>query len=531
MEFILLIIWILASHIGLYGMFQKAGEDGWKALVPVYNKIVWNKLIGRPAWRVILLLVPIVNVFVLAGMLIDLVRSFGKLKFVDSLLAIVATPFFYNYLGWKKEEEYVEPILTAEKAYKEKIQEAKERGNSVQLNRLLSKNPYKKGIAREWGEAFIFAIFAASFIRLLLIEPFVIPTPSMENSLLVGDYLFVSKVHYGLRTPMTPVSAPLLHNRLPLIGGESYTKIVDWGYNRLPAITKIQRNDPTVFNFPEGDTVAFARATGEQDIHYYSLQRSMDQKQIERLYKIVSRPVDKRDNYIKRCVGMPGDSLEVRDGQIFIDGVKSENPSGLQQGYIVTLKPNRSLNPKLLAENGIISVGTVQDIEPGGSGRFIMHMSNEQMERVKQLDEVASVTPHRRNPKGETQLHYFPNAPRQYQWNNDWFGPVYIPKKGDVLDINMKSLPLYDRIIDVYEDNDLAVKNGQILINGEVASTYTVKQNYYWLMGDNRHNSLDSRAWGYVPEDHIVGKPLFIFFSSGESGIRFNRILSSANKE
>jgi signal peptidase I len=518
MQLILLILWIVLTHVGLYKMFEKAGEAGWKALVPVYNKIVWLDIIGRPRWRYALLWVPIINIFVLVGMIIELVKSFEKWGFFDHVLAVVLTPFYFLFLGFSKspDNKYFH------KGYQQEL-----------------KNPMPKNAIREWAEAVIFAVFAATFIRMFLIEAYTIPTPSMEGSLLVGDFLFVSKAHYGARMPITPFQFPLVHNTLPVVGGESYTEAVKLPYYRLPKIQEIKRNDPVVFNFPEGDTIVVAkkRQLERGTNNYYNLMRNPYYGGFKREtllnpgnFKVVTRPIDRRDNYIKRCIGISGDSLEVRMGQVFIGGKKVENPAGMQHSYTLRKQNADNLNNATLLEWGI------DDDDRDGSQQFSVyemsyHITQEQADKLKSLSSVADVTRNIQPAGDETNTaNIFPHDRQHFKWNIDNFGPIWIPKAGETIKISKENIALYRRAITVYEGHTLDVKSTGIFIDGEVATEYTFAQNYYFMMGDNRHNSEDSRVWGFVPEDHIVGKPLFIWFSRKDGvGIRWSRIMKSAN--
>ncbi len=512
MQLIIVILWIVLTRIGLYKMFEKAGEKGWKALVPVYNKLVWSDLIGRPRWRVALLLVPIVNIFVLVGMVIDLVKSFAKWDFLDHTLAVVATPAYFLYLGFSKDEKYL---------YKAYQYEAE--------------NPVPKNGLREWAEAIIFAVFAATFIRMFLIEAYTIPTPSMEGSLLVGDFLFVSKAHYGMRTPMTPVQFPLVHNTIPLVGGESYSELFALPYYRTPKIQDVKRNEPVVFNFPEGDTIVFARKrTLDRGVtNYYNLLRAYNFSRETLLnagnFELVTRPIDKRDNYIKRCVAVSGDSLEVREGQLYINGAKAENPKKIQYSYNVTTTNGTPLNKNTLVEWGINEDEILMNQRRGGLASYF-NLTDEQAEKIKSLNSVSDVVKQVAAPGVVENTNIFPHDFENFKWNIDNFGPIWIPKKGVTVDISLQNIALFRRIITVYEGHTLETKGGKITIDGKPASNYTFQQNYYFMMGDNRHNSEDSRIWGFVPEDHIVGKPLFIWFSRKDGvGIRWDRIFTSAN--
>ena len=457
-------------------------------------------------------------------MAVDLVRSFNKLSFKDTALAVIYAPLSFFNLARNDDDKYVGPTLTLERDYANQIKAAQESGDKFKAEKLIRQNPYKKSGGREWVESIVFAVFAAAFIRMFLIEAFVIPTPSMEGSLLVGDFLFVSKAHYGIRTPMTVLQVPLLHNRVPFFNTESYLEKPNLNYYRLPALQEIERNTPFVFNWPVGDSVYLTPsrswAVGQvrrnqgimaQDAHLRSLVRKKD---------FITRPVDKKDHYIKRCVGLPGDSLEIKNRQIYINGKASLNPSGMQFLYQLTSGGNK-INLKKLDEWGI-------NIAEGNPGQGVLFMTPDQAEKVKTLGVKVDFFPHRDRD-------LFPHDKKNFPgWTNDNFGPIYIPEAGATVKIDPTNIALYSRIINVYEGNDLEVKNGRIYINGQESNAYTFKQDYYWAMGDNRHNSEDSRAWGYVPADHIVGKPLFIWFStkngSISNGINWSRIFTSANK-
>ncbi|MCB0639709.1 MAG: S26 family signal peptidase [Lewinella sp.] len=537
LAWLLLIGYVLLS-ISLYRVFEKAGEAGWKGLVPGLNFVVWAQLVGRKPWHAVWMLVPLVNIFIYAGLAVDMARSFGKYKFWHSFVAVVATPFLFFYLGYKPEEKYIGAILPREREYAERIEEAREKGNDRRVQKLMQENPYRKSSLREWGEAVIFAVFAAAFIRMFFIEPFVIPTSSMEGSLMVGDFLFVSKVHYGLRTPETVAMLPLLHNREPFFGGESYFEKPSLPYYRFPALEPLDRNDPVVFNIPAGDSIyIFPDRTfthkefelnliKEYNATYDALIRSGRKK-------LVTRPVDKRDHYVKRCIGVAGDSLQIIDRQVYINGAPAENPENIQFMYQVTL-PGTSFNTSRFAEWGI----SEEDVRPTRNPQVrIITMTNQQKEQLQSLDPnlQIEVVEFSTDPAyGYRPERLFPHDPRHFgPWTVDNFGPIYIPKKGVTVAISPDNIAIYRRIIGVYEDNELEERDGKIFINGEEATEYTFQMNYYWMMGDNRHNSEDSRVWGFVPEDHIVGKPLFIWFSLREGslrkGINWSRVFTRAD--
>jgi signal peptidase I len=513
------IIFIVVSYIllsvSLYMLFPKADVEGWKGLVPGLNFVEWCKIIGRSPWHAIFLLFPIVNIFIYCGMAVDMVRSFGKYKLIHSTIAVIYAPAIFFRLAMNKDEKYVGPTLIQEREYKEALEDARKSNNPRKFKKLQANNPYKKTAGREWFEAIVFAVFAAAFIRMFLIEAYKIPTPSMEGSLLVGDFLFVSKAHYGIRMPMTPLMIPLLHNRIPLIGGESYLKNPSLPYRRLPALESIERNEPIVFNWPVGDSI------------YYTPQRTWTHRQAQynpvaraatRGRTLITRPLDKKDHYIKRCIAIPGDTLQIIDRQVYINGKAAENPSEMQFAYEVISKV--PLNPEGLRE---IGVDPGQHVDLRG---WTYWLTEDQAEQIRSFGDVqVNVIPH-----NEPGVHVFPHDVRNFgMWSTDNYGPIWIPKKGVTVDINAQNIALYERIINVYEQNDYAFRDGKIYINGEESTRYTFQQDYYWAMGDNRHNSEDSRIWGFVPADHIVGKPLFIWMSIN-NGIRWNRIFTSANK-
>jgi len=373
----------------------------------------------------------------------------------------------------------------------------------------------------EWVDAIIFAVIAATFIRLFFIEAYTIPTSSMEKSMMVGDYLFVSKTAYGPKLPNTPIAFPFVHHTMPFTAATpSFSEIIHNKYRRLSGFGRVKNDDVVVFNFPEGDTVA----TNAQDRSYYELVRSFGRERVitdKRSFgDIIYRPVDKRENYIKRCIAIPGDSLKLVGGQVFVNGKAQKDIPGLQAKYLVTIQ-GTSLNSSALEKLDI----TQEDIEGSGSKMAILLTS----EKVKKMDAMKFILSKEKItvPKEERDANIFPSD-AQYTWNLDNFGPLWIPKKGVTIALTTQNLPIYRRIIDVYEENDLKVKDGVIYINGQAATTYTFKMDYYWMMGDNRYNSADSRYWGFVPEDHVVGKASFVWLSLDKNKtflgkIRWNR--------
>jgi signal peptidase I len=373
----------------------------------------------------------------------------------------------------------------------------------------------------EWVDAIIFAVIAATFIRLFFIEAYTIPTSSMEKSMMVGDYLFVSKTAYGPKLPNTPVAFPFVHHTMPFTASvKSFSEIIHNPYKRLSGFGKVKNDDVVVFNFPEGDTVA----TNAQERSYYEMVRSYGRERVNTDKRsfgdIIYRPVDKRENYIKRCIAIAGDSMKIVDGQVYVNGKAQKNIPGMQFKYWISITGN-SLNSTAMEKLDI----TPEDIEGSGS-RMLISLT---ADKFKILDAMKFVTAKEKFiwPKDDHDINFFPSD-NQYSWNLDNFGPIWIPKKGVTVQLTTKNLPLYRRIIDVYEENDLKVKDGVIFINGAVAKEYTFKMDYFWMMGDNRYNSADSRYWGFVPEDHIVGKASFVWLSLDKNKsflakIRWNR--------
>ncbi|MPQ46265.1 signal peptidase I [Marinifilum sp. N1E240] len=399
----------------------------------------------------------------------------------------------------------------------------------------------KQSVAVEWIDAIIFAVVAATIIRMFFIEAYTIPTSSMEKSLLVGDYLFVSKVAYGPKIPNTPLSFPFAHHTMPgTTKTKSYLEWINWKYKRLAGIGEIKRNDVVVFNFPAGDTIV----VGAENPDYHSQIRAFtnslkasDMKkgrklQSDKAYKdfakkyyaknkeIRTRPVDKRENYIKRCVAMPGDTILSVDGQLYINGKIQEKIEEMQFRY--QIRTNGTLiNPRKLDEMNV----TKSEIGQSGS-IYEMPLSEAKAAKLEKLSNVSSMVKMTYNVGAPEDV--FPFSANN-NWNRDNFGPLVIPQKGETVELSLETLPLYERAINAYEGNTLAVKDSTIYINGEPSKSYTFDMNYYWMMGDNRHMSADSRYWGYVPEDHIVGKASFVWLSldknkSGFNKVRWNRI-------
>ena len=413
-----------------------------------------------------------------------------------------------------------------------------------------------------WVDAIVFALVAVYFVNLYLFQNYAIPSSSLEKSLLVGDHLYVSKVAYGPRKPMTPLTMPLTQNQFPG-GGKSYFEKPQWPYERIKGFGRIKLNDIVVFNYPAGDTIVTAPKISSADYYsmivyplgkslcrdieldsltlieqrhvydfYYNVGRNYIIQNPKRFGNIMARPVDRRENYVKRCVGLPGQTLEIKDGIIYLDGVANKQPDAVQTNYEVTLI--HSIPEKLRKELRL----SLEDLPESDNrpGTKLFPLTSQSAELLASHSEIASqVIPHVSTTLDGEWL--FP-VNKNTHWTVDNYGPVWIPAKGATVDLDLDNLPFYERIIKVYEGNDLKVENdGTILINGVAATSYTFNMDYYWMMGDNRQNSADSRFWGYVPENHIVGRPVFIWLSLdkdknwGQKGkIRWNRLFRSVKK-
>ena len=406
----------------------------------------------------------------------------------------------------------------------------------------------------EWIDAIVFALVAVYFINIFLFQNYQIPTSSLEKSLLVGDYLFVSKVSYGPRVPNTPLSFPLAQHTLPIINTKSYLDWPQWGYKRLKGFGEVERYNIVVFNFPAGDTVALKIQNPDfYTLAFYNGGSEVIRRNPDIYGKVVYRPVDRRENYVKRCVGMPGDTLQIINNIVYIDGKPLPNPKKMQLNYYVQTNGTRfgEQNWEALGiskddrgeENGmnIVNVEGQQmtlleyiGFQPNADGSFnpVYHMplTAEALNKVKAMPIVTKVIPEPGFMGGLTYPLGYNDA-----WTRSDYGPIWIPKKGATIELNRDNMALYERCIRNYENNKLEEKNGRYWINGKEATSYTFQMDYYWMMGDNRDNSADSRFWGFVPEDHVIGRPLFVWLSIDKDkslfqkgGIRFNRIFMNA---
>ena len=487
------VISFILIHVALYKLFEKANIAGWKALIPFYNYYLCTKLIGKPLWWFLLIFVPIVNGVMIFLLATELVRAYGKDGFWAGVASMLIPQFYFPVIAFDKQVRYVG---VPSEVYKH----------------------HKKSFLREWADAIAFAVIAATFIRTFFFEAYTIPTTSMESTLLAGDFLFVSKFNYGARFPITPIAFPFAHHTMPVIGGKAYSTAIQLPYFRLPGLENIHRNDIVVFNFPENDTVYLPM--GDQD--YYDLKRGFPESFHPRPDEIGTRPIDKRENYIKRCVGIPGDSLQVIHSELYINGKPAFKAEHLQKSYELFPKPGVKLTDEFLVDQGVDTLDREKRINyPNNVQTVVVSLDEETFERLKSNPSIDSV--HLRyfgnshsswNKQGNDPRRVYPYNLALQQNSIDEFGPIYIPKKGATVAINKSTYPFYKRIIEFYDGNTVTYdKEKNPYINGKQLTEYTFKQNYYWMMGDNRHRSLDSRYWGFVPEDHVVGKASMVWWS------------------
>ncbi|MDP3314249.1 signal peptidase I [Lutibacter sp.] len=473
--FIFFIVIQVIHFLGTWKLYEKAGRKWWEALIPIYNGIILMKIIKRPFWWIILLFIPIINLLMFPVIWVETVKSFGKVSRLDSILAVLTLGLYTFVLNYSKDNAY-----NGERDLKSKTE------------------------LGEWVSSIVFAVIAATIVHTYIMQPYTIPTSSLEKSLLIGDFLFVSKFHYGARTPMTTIAAPMVHDSLPFTKTRSYFKKPQLPYFRIPGFQKIKRNEIVVFSWPT-DTVRFF--FDKSNIH-------------------VDKPIDKKSNYVKRCVGIAGDSLEIKDGYIYINGDLSILPDRAKIQYTHKVVTTAALSASTLARYNVTEGGYYSDF-------YILNLTDENALKLKSNPLVKSITKEI-SPKGEYNASVFPHN-EQFAWSADNFGPIYIPEAGKTVALNAQSIPFYKRIIEEYEKNNLTINGNDIFINGKLETTYTFKQDYYWMMGDNRHNSEDARYWGFVPFDHVVGKPVFIWFSWNTSGqgiankVRWERLFTTVH--
>jgi signal peptidase I len=494
---IALILFILPAF-GAYFMFKKAGAPAWKALVPVLNSYEMLRLSKRPVYLFFLQFIPVVGWFFTLAILVEFVKTFGKFRFYQHVLTVMTVGLYFLYVGLNKTDHFI----GADAAKK-----------------------YKKSGAREWIDAGIFAVIAATLIRTFVFEAYVIPTPSMEKTLLVNDFLFVSKFSYGPRIPNTPIAMPFVHHTMPVFDMKSYVEWIHIPYTRWFA-SPVKRNDVVVFNFPAGDTV-INKEGYQSEQPYYDVARMLGNGDINAgrqvifsdpdQYPLIVRPVDKQENYIKRCVGVAGDTLQIINQIVYINGQATQLPAYSETNYIVTTG-GQQLDETVMKEEYDIDITNGEEFQQTGvPNRYAILLTASAKDKMIKSGLAKNISPYL-----DSSRQVYPYDP-QYNWTKDNYGPFWIPKKGATLTLNSFNYPFYERAIRDYEKNTLEMRNGKIFINGQETSSYTFKMDYYWMMGDNRHQSQDSRYWGFVPEDHVVGEAWMIWMS-WKNGVRWSRL-------
>ena len=502
--FLLFLSFNLIIFGGSYKLFNLAGIAGWKALIPFYNIIKYLDIIKRPRWWTILVFIPVINLLMIPVIWIEFIKTFNHSTKSDRILVIITLGLYIYYVSYvSNKTKYIDEISFS-------------------------------NFERSFG-SIIFAVVIATIVHNYIIQPFVIPTGSLEKTLRVGDFLLVSKFHYGARIPSTVISFPMVHDTIPIIKSRSYLKKPQLPYLRIPGFQEIKNNDIVVFNWP-ADTVRkfFVKEKG------------------------VIKPIDKKSNYVKRAIGIPGDTLEIRDGLIYLNGKENTLPDRAKPLFTYLIKSDKGVSSSKLINlqvDGFIRKFIIRNLSTdtyAEISKYILNISNTgeneyliyttdkgvpvdlvrklgldireiidnekelsltyidaiKIENSNQFDTIYRLI-EKESPLNSI---FFPNNKR-FNWNNDQFGPIYIPKAGDKIDLNINTLPLYKKIIIDYEYNDLRVVEEDILINGKIENEYIFKQDYYWMMGDNRYNSEDSRVWGFVPYNHVLGKPVFIWMS------------------
>lgn len=499
--FLIQFLLVMLPAPGLAKMFEKARVAPSKAWMPFYNTWVILETAQRPRHWFFWQFIPVVGWFITMGIYIEWVKTFGKFKFHEHAAASLVPFLYFPYVGYNQKDRFIGPQAV--------------RG-------------HRKSATREWIDAGIFAIVAATLIRTFIFEAYTIPTGSMEKTLLVNDFLFVSKLSYGPRLPNTPLAVPFVHHSLPGSNAKSYSESIYIPYRRWFA-SPVKRNDVVVFNFPAGDTV-INRTGFQSEVPYYQVIREIANGNVEQgrsmvlsnpeQFPIIVRPVDKRENYIKRCVGIAGDTLQIRNGIVFVNGQPGQLPPKSQIKYTVVTN-GQQLDEEIMKDEYDLDIFKTEEVAPTGNpNEYTMLLTNSAKEKLLKNGIAKSITP-------------ILNAPYSvypydtlHRWNEDNYGPIWIPKKGATITLTPENYSIYERAIRVHEHNKLEMREGKIYINDQQTNQYTFKMDYYWLMGDNRHSSQDSRFWGFVPEDHVVGEAWLIWMSYGD-GIRWNRLFKT----
>lgn len=499
--YLISVLIVFLPSFGLAKMFQKAGVASWKAYIPFYNTWVMQTLAQRPRHWVFWQFIPVVGWFISPGIFIEFVKLFGRFTFGEHVLAALLAPFYFIYLGYSEKVRYIGP-------------EGARR--------------YKKPGWREWIDAAIFAIVAATLIRTFVFEAYTIPSGSMEKTLLINDFLFVSKFSYGPRIPNTPLSIPFIHNYIPGTSLKSYTTLIELPYIRWFS-SPVKRNDVVVFNFPAGDTVINRDGYQSQN-PYYAVIRDLghgDESKGREIvlgdpdtYPLAIHPPDKTDNYIKRCIGVSGDTILIKNGQVYINSVLQPLPP--QSLFPYTVSTKKKIDEDVLKSDYGVDAMNPEQFHQESADTYTMLLTKESYNKLKNSGLVDNIVPQ----LAPDTIYFDPQFPLYVmanKWTVDNYGPIWIPKKGASLTLTEQNYPIYERAIRVYEHNSFTKENGKYILNGKEVTSYTFKMDYYWMMGDNRHGSQDSRFWGFVPEDHIVGKASLIWFS-WDNGPRWNRL-------
>ena len=502
------LIFFLCYNVVIFGGTQKlfvlAGISSWKSLIPIYNIINLLNVINRPKWWIILVFIPVINLIMIPVIWVELAKRFNHNSRLDRILVIITFGLYLFYISYiSKRTKYIIDI---------------------------SFSNFEKSIG-----SLVFAVVIATIVHNYFLQPFVIPTGSLEKTLRVGDFLLVSKFHYGARIPSTVISFPMVHDTIPIIKTRSYLKKPQLPYIRIPGFQEIKNNDIVVFNWP-ADTVRqfFVKEKG------------------------VIKPRDKKSNYVKRAIGVPGDSLEIRDGIVYLNGQENKLPDRAKPLYTYKINSKNGVSSSKLKEldiDGFIRRFVIKNLSQESYTQlkdYILSISNtneneyliytadqgipinkvrelnldimEIIDNEKELSLTISDankikisnqfdTIYRMVDKTNFSKSIFFPGNKRFKWNNDQLGPIYVPKAGDKIKLTVDQLPVYKKIIRDYENNTIRVMDNNIYINNKISNEYTFKQDYYWMMGDNRYNSEDSRVWGYVPFDHVLGKPVFIWMS------------------